>query len=409
MTGQTDADTRTAVQVRDRFRDLLADRVAPLLGVCADALGVGVSVLVEDRPVLVCAGPGAGPGRDVGSPPPAPLVRQTADLPGVGPCTLVLSATPGCASARREEPPPAGQLSPVEHLARTLHDLLVRTAQEAQSRVEEDLRRGHFLHQYIHGISALSSNVAGLFRVLDLSSGGPGAPAPAADGTPPDRRAFASDLVRTIDYLVRTEKNNALNWLANLMPDYLPGVERATYVVINPMDVLQEILPVYAHQARKLFIEIEIDPAAQPAAMPAVRLERQSFQRLLHNVLSNAVKYSYHGILVEGSPRERVVRVSCRPRHDAHGRTCLLSFQNYGIGIEPDEHTRIGEPGYRGRLARREVEIGTGLGVSEAKRIAQAHGGHLSIHSRPVHGSTYLTTVNVILPITARPRRGNAP
>ena len=137
--------------------------------------------------------------------------------------------------------------------------------------------------------------------------------------------------------------------------------------------------------------------------MPLVRIERNSFERILNNILSNAIKYSYHGItLDDGERRQRAIRIWCRPRHDLEGRMCMIAIQNYGIGIEAYETARVLEPGYRGRLAKREVQIGTGLGLSEAVKILKIHGGYLSFRSRVVHGETYLTTVRIILPALRR-------
>ena len=84
----------------------------------------------------------------------------------------------------------------------------------------------------------------------------------------------------------------------------------------------------------------------------------------------------------------------------------MIGFENFGIGIEPDEIAHVTEAGYRGRLAKAEIQIGTGLGLSEAAHVVHAHKGRLSIRSRPVHNSTYLTEVRVILPVAHKRRQG---
>src|SRR5262249_12600906 len=345
----------------------------------------GVVPVTDPHPESEGAAPSATP---AGPALPAPPVwNESLTLAGVGQCTVLLALSPSAdKDTAGTHAPTASQQEQVERLGQALRSALAGAAQEARTSVEDELYRAHFLHQYMHGIAALSSNVAGLFRVLGIPrEDAPGIDCSAGPAATDDY-SVAADLVRTIDYLVRAEKNNALNCLAHLMPQFLPGVERADEVVTNPMEELRSILPAYVHQARKQFIEIAFDRAEMSPHMPLVRLERHSFQRMLHNLLSNAVKYSYHGIRAGDSARERVVDIWCTPRHDPHGRTCLLALQNYGIGIEPDELNRIGEPGYRGRLARREVEIGTGLGMSEARAVARAHRGYLNIQSRAVHG-----------------------
>ena len=65
-----------------------------------------------------------------------------------------------------------------------------------------------------------------------------------------------------------------------------------------------------------------------------------------------------------------------------------ISIQDEGKGIEPENLERIFEPFFSTR------PDGTGLGLPIARRIAQAHGGDLSVESRPGVG----TTVTVRLP-----------
>ena len=89
-----------------------------------------------------------------------------------------------------------------------------------------------------------------------------------------------------------------------------------------------------------------------------------------------------------------------------------MSIESYGVGVLPDEiHTgRIYEHGERGALARDRNRTGSGIGLSEAKRIAEAHGGSVILESRPVmkdqhedaNASAYITTVDVQLPSGGR-------
>jgi signal transduction histidine kinase len=65
-----------------------------------------------------------------------------------------------------------------------------------------------------------------------------------------------------------------------------------------------------------------------------------------------------------------------------------VSIQDTGKGIEPEDLDRIFEPFFSSRPE------GTGLGLPIARRIAQAHGGDLSVESRGGTG----TTVTVRLP-----------
>jgi hypothetical protein len=58
-----------------------------------------------------------------------------------------------------------------------------------------------------------------------------------------------------------------------------------------------------------------------------------------------------------------------------------------GVGIEPAEQARVFERFFKGDRGR--GSGGTGLGLAIVKHVVQAHGGTVSVESRPGHGSTF--------------------
>jgi signal transduction histidine kinase len=83
-----------------------------------------------------------------------------------------------------------------------------------------------------------------------------------------------------------------------------------------------------------------------------------------------------------------------------------IEIENYGVGILPEEITSgiIFEYGYRGKLSYDWNRTGSGIGLSEALKIAKKHGGNIWITSRPVAAPKgdekipYLTRVKIRLP-----------
>ena len=73
----------------------------------------------------------------------------------------------------------------------------------------------------------------------------------------------------------------------------------------------------------------------------------------------------------------------------------LLRVTDRGPGIHPDEQTRIFEPFYRS-TAQHRFPMGLGLGLTIARDLVQAHGGHLELDSTPGLGSTF----TIHLPLT---------
>ena len=102
-------------------------------------------------------------------------------------------------------------------------------------------------------------------------------------------------------------------------------------------------------------------------------------QRLLSNLLDNAIKYTPSG----GS-----VTVSLEEQEE----NLVIIVKDTGIGISPSDLPRIFERFYRCDQSR-SLE-GIGLGLSLARAIARAHGGDIMAVSEPNAGSTF----RVILP-----------
>jgi two-component system, OmpR family, sensor histidine kinase QseC len=84
---------------------------------------------------------------------------------------------------------------------------------------------------------------------------------------------------------------------------------------------------------------------------------------MLHNLIVNAVRYS---------PPRAQVRITVR--HKA--RNVVVSVDDSGPGLSATEMQRVGERFFRGQ---HQLESGSGLGLSIARRIATVHEGHLKV------------------------------
>ncbi len=107
-------------------------------------------------------------------------------------------------------------------------------------------------------------------------------------------------------------------------------------------------------------------------------------RQVLMNLLSNAYKYS-------SAPG--LVRVECllRPGDGTRGEVGL-SVSDQGIGMTPEQLSRVFERFYRADPSG--TVLGTGLGMAIVQEIVQLHGGHIELDSHPGQG----TTVTVWLP-----------
>jgi len=106
--------------------------------------------------------------------------------------------------------------------------------------------------------------------------------------------------------------------------------------------------------------------------------DTRMIQRLLSNLLDNAIKYT---------PSEGSVTVSLGEKEEH----LVISVTDTGIGISPGDLPRIFERFYR--CDRSRSQVGIGLGLSLARAIARAHNGDLTAQSLMNQGSTFRVTL----------------
>ena len=128
--------------------------------------------------------------------------------------------------------------------------------------------------------------------------------------------------------------------------------------------------------------DIEIKAPTEPTlgAWDRARLER-----VVSNLVSNAIKFS-----PEGGPISLVVR-----GEDRDGQSWVaLEVHDRGVGIPPDDLPRIFERFYRASNVAGAIE-GTGLGLAGARQIVELHGGEIGAASDLGQG----TTLTIRLPL----------
>jgi len=122
-------------------------------------------------------------------------------------------------------------------------------------------------------------------------------------------------------------------------------------------------------------IAIDCEPA-----LPPLHADPDALERILTNLISNAIKYS---------PRGSVVRVSAWACDGA----VAIEVADAGRGISAEALGRIFEPYYRAPDTSGATR-GTGIGLAVVKALVEAHGGTVSVDSAPAIG----TRVSVVLP-----------
>lgn len=118
--------------------------------------------------------------------------------------------------------------------------------------------------------------------------------------------------------------------------------------------------------------------------MPEIQLDSRQIERVLVNLISNAINYT---------PDGKTIKVQTL----VNAENIIFSVSDEGIGIQPEELAHVFERFYRTNNARKTQSSGTGLGLAIVKEIVELHGGTVTITSQPGVGSTF----TIQIPFTA--------
>jgi signal transduction histidine kinase len=143
-----------------------------------------------------------------------------------------------------------------------------------------------------------------------------------------------------------------------------------SFAVMPLIEVVQQAVEKTKHQAD--LKDIKVDATA--AHNHSVYGDKNSLVQLIVILLDNAIKYS---------PEHSTVTISSRLTVS----NTTVTIADNGIGIDREALAHVFDRFYRADKARRGSE-GYGLGLSIAKRIADLHGGTITITSRPGKGTT---------------------
>ena len=156
------------------------------------------------------------------------------------------------------------------------------------------------------------------------------------------------------------------------------GKELQQRTPVDLPEVLDHIFKLVKPRAegQKILLRLEIR-----GELPLVEADPRCMEELFSNLISNAINYS---------PDGGEVVVSAVP----NGNFLQVRVSDNGVGIEPEEISKIFDKFYRIKNPRTRHIRGSGLGLSIVKRIVESHGGSVEVESMPGSGTTF----RVLLP-----------
>lgn len=125
--------------------------------------------------------------------------------------------------------------------------------------------------------------------------------------------------------------------------------------------------------AKKNSVSLQLQFPEEPLLLP---LAADELTQILFNLLDNALKFN--------CPGGKVVLQARR-----EGDKGILEVEDTGIGIPPEEQSRVFERFYRADKARTTDQGGTGLGLAIVKHLVENRGGTVTVSSPHGKGSTF--------------------
>jgi PAS domain S-box-containing protein len=228
---------------------------------------------------------------------------------------------------------------------------------------EEEQRRAEMLAEMDRAKTAFFSNVSHEFRTpLTLMLG------------PLDQLAKSDDERDRL--LAQTARRNALRLLklVNTLLEFSrleAGRTDAAFAKTDLDRLTRDVASSFRSAIESAGLRFTVDAELDEPAF----VDRSMWERILLNLLSNALKFTFAG----------EIRVSLR----RDGEFAELRVTDTGVGIEPAELPQLFERFHRVRGARGRSHEGSGIGLALVRDLAELHGGTVDAESVVGAGSTF--------------------
>ncbi len=168
-------------------------------------------------------------------------------------------------------------------------------------------------------------------------------------------------LLRELDDLLELSRVENSSLRLRLEPIDVPGLLG---------DLIEEVRPLAARKG----IEVSLHPA--PEELPVILADRSWVEKIVLNVVSNAIKFS---------EVDRPIELTLLRSQDH----LALEVADRGIGIPPDQLEQVFQRFHQVDPSGTRRQGGTGIGLALAQEVARLHGGRITAHNRPGGGSVF--------------------
>jgi two-component system sensor histidine kinase MtrB len=189
--------------------------------------------------------------------------------------------------------------------------------------------------------------------------------------------SFSKENARTIELLI-TQIERFESMLTDLleMSRYDAGAVALEVDEVNVVplveDCLDQLTPLAEQKGSQLVLEVR-------GGYGECEVDQRRLRRIVVNFVGNAID---HG---EGKPIVTFI--------DSNQEAVSIAVRDWGVGMSPEEATRVFDRFWRADPSRQRTTGGTGLGLAIATEDATAHGGRIDLWSEPGEGSCFRLTI----------------
>lgn len=149
------------------------------------------------------------------------------------------------------------------------------------------------------------------------------------------------------------------------------------FELASKLNMIKSLLSPIADR-KNIQIEINIDND-----LDIICADEARFVQIMYNLVDNAIKFSYENGLVKIEARKK-------------GDMVEVIVKDTGIGIKPENQSKLFKPFSQVDSFLSKQFQGTGLGLSLVKQIVLLHGGYIWFRSNPGGGSTFAFVIPII-------------
>ncbi|WNM42892.1 SpoIIE family protein phosphatase [Micromonospora halotolerans] len=150
----------------------------------------------------------------------------------------------------------------------------------------------------------------------------------------------------------------------------------ARYQPTDLADYTARLASTFRSVTERAGLRLVVDCPPLPAP---VYVDRDMWEKIVLNLVSNAVKFTFDGEI--------------RVRAEARDGAAVLEVTDTGVGIAPEELPQVFERFHRVPGARSRTHEGTGIGLALVRELVEMHGGTAEAHSVVDRGSTFTVRV----------------